>query len=57
VGLGGELLRRALLAFAAHGCRTASLTVTAANQNALRLYQNAGFVRRRLFAAHVWEFQ
>jgi ribosomal protein S18 acetylase RimI-like enzyme len=57
VGLGGELLRRSLLAFAAHGCRSASLTVTAANEGALRLYERMGFVRRRHFAAHVWNFR
>lgn len=56
-GLGGELLRRSLLALAAHGCGTASLTVTAANESALRLYQHMGFVQRRLFAAHVWDFR
>jgi ribosomal protein S18 acetylase RimI-like enzyme len=57
LGLGNELLRRSLLAFAAHGCRTASLTVTAANEGALRLYENMGFVRRKCFAAHVWDFR
>jgi len=56
-GLGGELLRRALLAFAAHECTTASLTVTTANENAVRLYEKLGFVRRRSFAAHVWDFR
>jgi ribosomal protein S18 acetylase RimI-like enzyme len=56
-GLGGELLRRSLLAFAAHECRTASLTVTEANENAVRLYERLGFVRRRSFAAHVWDFR
>jgi ribosomal protein S18 acetylase RimI-like enzyme len=56
-GLGGELLRRSLLAFAAHECRTASLTVTTANENAVRLYEKLGFVRRRSFAAHVWDFR
>jgi ribosomal protein S18 acetylase RimI-like enzyme len=56
-GLGGQLLRRSLLAFAAHDCRSVSLTVTAANEGALRLYENMGFYRRRCFAAHVWEFR
>jgi len=56
-GLGGELLRRSLRAFADHDCRTASLTVTAANENAVRLYEKLGFVRRRVFAAHVWDFR
>ncbi len=56
-GLGSDLLRRSLLAFAAHGCRSASLTVTAANEGALRLYERMGFVRRKHFAAHVWDFR
>jgi ribosomal protein S18 acetylase RimI-like enzyme len=56
-GLGGDLLRRSLLAFAAHGCRSTSLTVTAANEGALRLYERMGFVRRKQFAAHVWDFR
>jgi ribosomal protein S18 acetylase RimI-like enzyme len=54
-GLGYELMRRSLLALAAHGCRSASLTVTTANESALRLYERMGFVKRRDFAAHVWE--
>ncbi len=56
-GLGAELLCRSLLSFAAHGCQSASLTVTDANQGALRLYERMGFVRRRHFAAHVWNFR
>ena len=54
-GLGYELVRQSLLALAAHGCRIVSLTVTAANESALRLYQRMGFVQRRDFAAYVWE--
>ena len=46
-----------MLAFAAHECTTASLTVTTANENAVRLYEKLGFVRRRSFAAHVWDFR
>jgi ribosomal protein S18 acetylase RimI-like enzyme len=56
-GLGGDLLRQSLRAFAEHGCRSASLTVTAANEGALRLYERMGFLRRRPFAAHVWNFR
>ncbi len=56
-GLGGDLLRRSLLSFAAHGCASASLTVTDANAGALRLYERMGFVRRKHFAAHVWDFR
>ena len=54
-GLGYELVRRSLLALAAHGCKTASLTVTASNASAVRLYERMGFVKRRDFAAYVWE--
>lgn len=54
-GLGYELVRQSLVALAAHGCRLVSLTVTAANESALRLYERMGFVKRRDFAAYVWE--
>jgi len=54
-GLGYELVRRSLLAFAAHGCRAASLTVTTTNAPALRLYRSMGFTNRRDFAAYVWQ--
>jgi ribosomal protein S18 acetylase RimI-like enzyme len=54
-GLGYELVRRSLVALSAHGCRTASLTVTTANQAAAHLYERMGFTNRREFAAHVWE--
>ncbi len=53
-GLGYELLRRSLLALAAQGCRSVSLTVTAANETAVRLYERMGFTQRREFAASVW---
>lgn len=54
-GLGYELMRQSLIALAARGCRNASLTVTASNQAAIDLYQRMGFVKRRDFAAYVWE--
>jgi len=54
-GLGYEMMRRSLLALAEHGCRSVTLTVTAANQAALRVYESMGFTRRRAFAAHIWE--
>jgi len=54
-GLGYELVRQSLAALAAHGCRIVSLTVTAANESALSLYRSMGFVKRRDFAAYVWE--
>ncbi|MEO8096281.1 MAG: GNAT family N-acetyltransferase [Acidobacteriota bacterium] len=54
-GLGYELLRRSLVSLAAQGCVKVSLTVTAANSGAARLYHRMGFVNRRDFAAYVWE--
>jgi ribosomal protein S18 acetylase RimI-like enzyme len=54
-GLGYELMRQSLVALAEHGCRTASLTVTASNESAIRLYQRMGFSERREFAAYVWD--
>jgi ribosomal protein S18 acetylase RimI-like enzyme len=53
--VGYELIRRSLNALAEHHCLRASLTVTDANQEALQLYDRLGFVRRRGFAACVWE--
>jgi ribosomal protein S18 acetylase RimI-like enzyme len=53
-GLGYELLRRSLLALAAHSCRSVSLTVTVSNAAAARLYERMGFTQRREFAACVW---
>ncbi len=54
-GLGYELLRRSLLALSEGGCRKVSLTVTAANTNALQLYQRVGFRTAHEFSALVWE--
>jgi ribosomal protein S18 acetylase RimI-like enzyme len=54
-GLGYELVRQSMLALAAHGCRMVSLTVTASNENAVRLYQRMGFTTLRDFAAFIWE--
>jgi len=54
MGLGYELLRRSLLALAAHRCRSVSLTVTTSNETASRLYERMGFIERREFAACVW---
>lgn len=56
-GLGYELLRRSLLALAAHGCHKATLTVTSANEDALKLYLRMGFASRRDFAAYVWQLR
>lgn len=54
-GLGYELIRRSLEALASHGCRKASLTVTAANREAIALYERMGFRKTRDFTAYVWE--
>ncbi len=54
LGLGSELMRRCLAAFQEHGCRSTSLTVTSANQSAIRLYEHLGFETQRRFGAHVW---
>lgn len=57
IGLGYELLRRSLVALAESGCRKVTLTVTASNTPALRLYERMGFTNRRDFAAYVWEIR
>jgi len=54
-GVGYELLRHCLGRLSGHGCRKASLTVTTANDAAVRLYLRAGFGVEREFAAYVWE--
>lgn len=55
LGIGYELLRRSVVALAETGCRRISLSVTAANRPALTLYERAGFITVREFAACVWE--
>jgi ribosomal protein S18 acetylase RimI-like enzyme len=54
-GVGYALIRRSLEALARHGCRKASLTVTAVNTEAIQLYERMGFRKTREFAAYVWE--
>ena len=54
-GLGYELLRRSLVALAEAGCRKASLTVTLANRDAVRLYERMGFETAHAFSALVWD--
>jgi len=54
-GLSYELMRRSLVALAAYGARSVSLTVTASNAAAISLYERMGFVNTRRFAAYVWE--
>jgi ribosomal protein S18 acetylase RimI-like enzyme len=54
-GVGYELLRQASLALREGGCRKVSLTVTASNRDAIKLYERTGFQTRRQFPAYVWE--
>jgi ribosomal protein S18 acetylase RimI-like enzyme len=54
-GAGYELLRRSLMTLRDHGCRKVSLTVTAANREAVSLYERMGFRTIRTFSAFVWE--
>lgn len=54
-GIGYELLRRSLEALARNRCHRASLTVTTANRSAIQVYERMGFIKRRDFAAYVWD--
>ncbi len=54
-GLGYELLRSSLRTLAEYGCRKVTLTVTASNREAIRLYEKVGFRTLRQFSAMVWE--
>jgi len=54
-GVGHELLRQSLLTLRQADCGSASLTVTAANQEAVSLYERVGFQTVRRFSACVWE--
>jgi ribosomal protein S18 acetylase RimI-like enzyme len=54
-GVGYALLRQSLMALRDMGCRAATLTVTAANRDAVALYERVGFRTVRRFSAHVWE--
>ena len=53
-GLGVALVTRALAAFRAEGLASATLSVTASNERAHRLYERLGFRVQRAFAAHAW---
>jgi ribosomal protein S18 acetylase RimI-like enzyme len=55
LGLGRELLLRAMDALRRAGAKRVSLTVTAANEAALELYKQTGFREMRRFLAYVWE--
>lgn len=54
-GVGHALLRQSLEVLREAGCRSASLTVTAANEDAVKLYRRVGFEIARTFSAYVWE--
>jgi ribosomal protein S18 acetylase RimI-like enzyme len=54
-GLGYELMRQSMMRLLDLGCQSISLTVTAANTEALRLYESVGFSVTSLFPALVWE--
>ena len=55
LGVGSELLWRSIRAFCERGCDAVSLTVTAGNAGAVRLYERVGFRTIRRFRAYVWE--
>lgn len=55
LGIGAELLWRSMQAFRERGCEAVSLTVTASNAGAVRLYERIGFRTIRRFRAYVWE--
>lgn len=54
-GVGYELIRRCLESLARHGCKKVTLTVTAANAEAIALYERMGFHKTRNFSAYVWD--
>jgi len=54
-GIGHALLRQTLISLREADCRAASLTVTAANEDAVALYERVGFETVRRFPAYVWE--
>jgi len=54
-GIGHALLRQSLLTLRDMHCRSASLTVTASNVEAVQLYERVGFQTVRRFPAYVWD--
>jgi ribosomal protein S18 acetylase RimI-like enzyme len=54
-GVGHRLLHQSMTTLKQVGCRTASLTVTASNAEAVGLYRRVGFETIRTFGAYVWE--
>jgi ribosomal protein S18 acetylase RimI-like enzyme len=55
IGLGYELLRWSVESLRKAGAKRISVTVTAANHTALRLYKRFGFRESRRFYAFLWE--
>ena len=55
LGLGSELLRRTMRALVRAGCDSVTLTVTASNSGAVRLYERHGFRTIATFPALVWQ--
>jgi ribosomal protein S18 acetylase RimI-like enzyme len=53
-GIGHELLRQSLRSLAATPCHAVTLTVTASNHDAIRLYERMGFRTVKRFSAFVW---
>jgi ribosomal protein S18 acetylase RimI-like enzyme len=54
-GLGLRLMEASMQALRSRRYHALSLTVTAANENAVRLYDRMGFKKLRTFTAAVWE--
>jgi ribosomal protein S18 acetylase RimI-like enzyme len=54
-GLGYEVLRQSIGTLRGEGAKRISLAVTAANEDAVRLYIRCGFHMARRFYAYVWE--
>lgn len=55
LGVGYEMLRQSMAAFERMNYRRCSLTVTAANANAVALYEHTGFRAVHRFPALVWD--
>lgn len=54
-GIGHELIRQSLALLVGTGCNNVSLTVTTANDAAIRLYESLGFTAKASFPALVWD--
>lgn len=54
-GVGYELMRHSIESFREAGFKGVSLTVTAANRRAVRLYERMGFRTLKEFSAYVWD--